>query len=112
MSVLLEQHGSCLQSDGCRLVVTGEVGFEAASAMSEAGRDWLADQPDGSEVVFDLSGVERVSSAALSVLLEWTRQARDAGVEVASVNLSAPLDRLTRLAGLETLLPLDGADAA
>lgn len=106
MSMLLEQRSSCLEADGCRLAVTGEVGFEGASAMAEAGTAWLVDRPAGSEVVFDLSGVGRVSSAALSVLLEWTRQARDAGVEVSVVRLSAPLERLTRVAGLDTLLPL------
>ncbi|MDZ7853401.1 MAG: STAS domain-containing protein [Halomonas sp.] len=112
MSVLLEQGSSWLEDEGCRLVVTGEVGFEVASAMAEAGRAWLAELADGSEVVFDLSGVERVSSAALSVLLEWSRQARDVGVEVVSVRLSAPLERLTRLAGLDTLLPLGEAATA
>ncbi|MBB3183519.1 phospholipid transport system transporter-binding protein [Halomonas fontilapidosi] len=106
MSVLLEQHSSSLEVDGSCLAVTGEVGFEGASAMAGAGSAWLAEQPSGTEVVFDLSGVGRVSSAALSVLLEWTRQARDAGVEVAAVRLSVPLERLTRVAGLDTLLPL------
>ncbi|MDW7748981.1 MAG: anti-sigma factor antagonist, partial [Halomonas sp.] len=60
MSVLLEQRSSCLASDDGGLAVTGEVGFEVASAMAEAGSAWLADRPAGSEVVFDLSGVGRV----------------------------------------------------
>jgi phospholipid transport system transporter-binding protein len=106
MSVLLEQRHSCLEADDRRLAVTGEVGFEVASAMAEAGSDWLADRPSGSDVVFDLSGVGRVSSAALSVLLEWTRRARQAGVTVECICLSPALDRLTRVAGLDTLLPL------
>ncbi|MGM0535944.1 MAG: STAS domain-containing protein [Pseudomonadota bacterium] len=112
MSILLEQRDSRLESDGRRLAVTGEVGFEAATAMAEAGSSWLVGRPAGSEVVFDLSGVGRVSSAALSVLLEWTRQARDAGVEVTAVRLSTPLERLTRVAGLDTLLPLAESAAA
>lgn len=106
MSMLLQQGSSCLTAEDGGLAVTGEVGFEVASAMAEAGSAWLAGRSAGSEVVFDLSGVGRVSSAALSVLLEWTRQARDAGVEVAAVRLSPPLERLTRVAGLDTLLPL------
>lgn len=112
MSVLLERHGSRLEADEWRLAVTGEVGFEVATAMAEAGRDWLAARPAGSEVSFDLSGVGRVSSAALSVLLEWTRRARQADVRVACVCLSPPLERLTRVAGLDTLLPLGAAEAA
>ncbi|MDT8880377.1 STAS domain-containing protein [Halomonas saccharevitans] len=112
MSELFERHGSRLEADDRRLAVTGEVGFGVASALAEAGRDWLAARPAGSEVTFDLSGVGRVSSAALSVLLEWTRRAREAGVHVACVRLSPPLARLTRVAGLDTLLPLGAAEAA
>lgn len=112
MSVLLERHGSRLEADGRRLSVTGEVGFGEASALAQAGRDWLAARPAGSEVTFDLSGVGRVSSAALSVLLEWTRRAHRADVEVACVRLSPPLARLTRVAGLDTLLPLGRVEPA
>ncbi|MEQ6918351.1 STAS domain-containing protein [Halomonas aquatica] len=106
MSVLLDQRHSSLNADDGRLAVTGEVGFEVASAMAEAGGDWLVAQPSGSDVVFDLIGVDRVSSAALSVLLEWTRRAREAGLRVERVCLSPALDSLTRVAGLDTLLPL------
>lgn len=106
MSVLLEHNGARLEVDDAVLAVTGEVGFDSAAAMARAGSAWLAAREAGGRVVFDLSGVGRISSAALSVLLEWTRQARDAGLEVAAVRLSAPLQRLTRVAGLDTLLPL------
>jgi len=112
MSVLLEHRDSRLAADAGRLAVSGEVDFAGAAAMAEAGSQWLAEQPAGSEVVFDLQGVGRVSSAALSVLLEWMRQARDAEVTVSAVYLSASLRRLTRVAELDTLLPLDDADAA
>mgnify|MGYP000305918203 CR=1 FL=1 len=112
MSLLLEQGRSRLEADDRQLLVTGVVSFAEASAMAEAGRVWLADQPADSEVAFDLRGVGRVSSAALSVLLEWTRQARDAGVNVSAVYLSAPLERLTRVAELDTLLPLAESDVA
>ncbi|TDO12556.1 MULTISPECIES: STAS domain-containing protein [Halomonas] len=105
MSVLLQQRGAGLEADGCRLAATGEVGFEGAAAMAEAGSEWLAARPSGSQVIFDLSGVDRVSSAALSVLLEWIRQARDSHIEVTTVRLSVPLQRLTRVAELDTLLP-------
>lgn len=106
MSVLFDHHGARLEGDGGHLAVTGEVGFGVAAAMAEVGRDWLASRPAGSAVSFDLSGVGRVSSAALSVLLEWTRRAREAEVRVERVRLSLPLARLTRVAGLDTLLPL------
>ncbi len=111
MMRLLESGSLRLEADGSALKVEGQVGFEAASALAEAGRDWLADQPAGTPVIFDLSGVADVSSAALSVMLEWARAARAAGLELQVVRLSPALHRLADLAGLERLLPVENAAA-
>ncbi|PAU75646.1 STAS domain-containing protein [Halomonas salipaludis] len=105
MSRLLEEGGVRLDAEGARLAVSGDVDFEVAAALAASGSDWLARQPSATRLVLDLSGVERVSSAALSVLLEWTRRAEAAGLVIESVTLSAPLVRLTRIAGLDSLLP-------
>ncbi|MDI5936208.1 lipid asymmetry maintenance protein MlaB [Halomonas kalidii] len=107
MSLLLDRAGVRLTAGAEGLAVSGVVGFDVAAALAATGSDWLATQPAGNRVDFDLGGVAGVSSAALSVLLEWTRRARAAGLEVRAVHLSAPLIRLTRLAGLDRLLPLD-----
>ena len=109
MSLLLDRSGVCLSAGPEGLAVSGEVGFEVAAALAATGSDWLAEQPAGTRVDFDLCGVAGVSSAALSVLLEWFRRARAAGLKVRAVKLSTPLTRLTRLAGLDRLLPLDEA---
>lgn len=108
MSRLLERGGVQLESGPQGLAVSGNVDFEIAAPLAEAGGAWLTEQAAGARVVLDLGGVEQVSSAALSVLLEWTRQARMANVEILQVKLSAPLARLTRVAGLDELLPLAG----
>ncbi|QOR39396.1 STAS domain-containing protein [Billgrantia diversa] len=108
MSRLLERGGVRLESGPQGLAVSGDVDFDIAALLAEAGSTWLIEQPSGSGVVLDLGGVEQVSSAALSVLLEWTRQARMADVEILHVRLSAPLVRLTQVAGLDELLPLAG----
>ncbi|XKE46716.1 STAS domain-containing protein [Halomonas organivorans] len=107
MSVLLENGTNRLEAVDGALVVSGEVDFDGAAAMAAAGRSWLASRSSGERVTFDLSGVGRVSSAAISVLLEWTRQTRAQGVELEQVRLSTPLARLTRVAGLDTLLPVE-----
>ncbi|MCA1769842.1 MAG: STAS domain-containing protein [Halomonas sp.] len=109
MTPLLESGSVRLTADGRGLKVDGQVGFEAASALAEAGQDWLSSQPTGTAVTFDLSGVADVSSAALSVLLEWARAARAAGLELQVVRLSPALLRLADLAGLERLLPVENA---
>ncbi|MFW3614302.1 STAS domain-containing protein [Billgrantia antri] len=108
MSRLLERAGVRLEAGPEGLAVSGDVDFGIAAPLAEAGSDWLAEQSAGARVVLDLEGVEQVSSAALSVLLEWARQARAADVEIRQVRLSAPLARLTRVAGLDELLPLAG----
>ncbi|PMR76870.1 STAS domain-containing protein [Billgrantia endophytica] len=109
MSRLLDSRGISLEAGPEGLVVTGEVDFGVATELAEAGSAWLKEQPAGARVTLDLCGVEQVSSAALTVLLEWTRCARAAGVKIRSVRLSAPLARLTRVAGLDTMLPIDDA---
>lgn len=111
MTRLLERHGVRLEERAGALVVSGEVGFEMAATLAATGADWLAGRPGGSAVVFDLRGVAGVSSAALSVLLEWARRARAAGLEVQVVRLSPALRRLTEVAGLDRLLPLEAVTA-
>ncbi|AMD00251.1 MULTISPECIES: STAS domain-containing protein [Halomonas] len=106
MSLLLDRGGVRLEASPARLAVTGNVDFDMAAQLAEAGSGWLAEQPSGSRMELDLSGVEQVSSAALSVLLEWTRCSRAAGIQLDSVRLSQPLLRLTRVAGLDALLPV------
>ncbi|KGE79563.1 anti-sigma factor antagonist [Halomonas sp. ND22Bw] len=109
MSVLLENGANRLEVDGEVLSVSGEVDFDGAAEIAAAGQRWLASQSEGSRVVFDLGGVGRVSSAAVSVLLEWTRQSRAGGLALEAVRLSPPLARLTEVAGVDTLLPVEAS---
>ncbi|MFG6178040.1 lipid asymmetry maintenance protein MlaB [Halomonas sp. THAF12] len=107
MSLLLENGTNRLEAEGTVLAVSGEVDFDGAAEMAAAGRRWLAECSPGSQVIFDLGGVDRVSSAAISVLLEWTRQSRASQLELEAVRLSMPLARLTQVAGLDSLLPVE-----
>lgn len=105
MSLLLETGDSRLEAQGASLSVTGGVGFEGAAELAGAGRQWLARQASGASVVLDLAGVDRVSSAAISVMLEWLREAGAQGLTIQAVELSAPLLRLAEVAGIDSLLP-------
>ena len=105
MTSLLECGQVTLQAGSHGLAVQGDVDFDTAAALAGAGSAWLREQPAGSLVVLDLTGIEHVSSAALSVLLEWWRQARSMSVVIQNVELSPPLARLTAVAGLDALLP-------
>ena len=105
MTPLLECGPVALKAGSHNLVVQGDVDFDTAAALAGAGSAWLREQPAGSLVILDLTGIEHVSSAALSVLLEWLRQARSVNVVIQNVELSTPLARLTAVAGLDALLP-------
>lgn len=109
MSRLLNEGGVRLDGAGTRLSVNGDVDFDVAAALAASGNAWLAGQPAGNRLVLDLRGVERVSSAALSVLVEWARCAQVANLEIDEVLLSEPLRRLTQMAGLDRLLPMSPA---
>ncbi|WP_136067004.1 STAS domain-containing protein [Modicisalibacter radicis] len=105
MSVLLDRDGVRLVVRGRTLAASGEADFDVAASLAAAGREWLGAQESGGVVCFDLKGVNRASSAAISVMLEWLRCARECGLEVESVRLSEPLARVTSLAGIDRLLP-------
>lgn len=107
MKALLDQDDARLEVSDNVLAASGEADFDGAAALAASGCEWLRGQAEGSAVCFDLRGVDRPSSAALSVMLEWLRCARQQRLDVASVRLSPPLARLTVMAGLDRLLPLD-----
>ncbi|MFD2190210.1 STAS domain-containing protein [Pistricoccus aurantiacus] len=110
MTQLFEGEGARLEARENRLLASGDVDFSVAPPLAAAGHQWLEQRPAQSTVSIDMSGVDQVSSAALSVVLEWLRDAHRSGVKVQEVALSKPLKRLTELAGLDALLP--GSEAA
>ncbi|HEY0338883.1 MAG TPA: STAS domain-containing protein [Burkholderiales bacterium] len=58
----------------------------------------------GSDVLVDLSGVTEVDSSAVSLLLEWRRQAFAAKHRIVYVNLPSNLKSLADLYGVSDLL--------
>jgi phospholipid transport system transporter-binding protein len=58
----------------------------------------------GSDVLVDLSGVTEVDSSAVSLLLEWRRQAFAAKRRIVYVNLPSNLKSLADLYGVSDLL--------
>ena len=58
----------------------------------------------GSDVLVDLSGVTEVDSSAVSLLLEWRRQAFAAKRRIVYVNLPSNLKSLADLYGVSELL--------
>ncbi|WP_136255342.1 STAS domain-containing protein [Onishia niordana] len=109
---LFDEQGVSLSAFEGELQVSGDVDFDVAASLAAAGVKWLAQQSAATELHLDLRGIDQVSSAALSVMLEWLRSADNAGLEVKQVQLSPALARLTALAGLDSLLPQGDAREA
>lgn len=63
-----------------------------------------AQQLTGPRMTIDLSGVTEVDSTALSLLLEWRREAIRNGREVRFRNLPASMKSLAELYGVSELL--------
>jgi phospholipid transport system transporter-binding protein len=91
-----------IRREGPRLVVSGPVTLANVAKLLEDGRQHLA---EGAGTV-DLGEVTEMDSALLALSLAWLRDARQAKRELAFVNPPAALQTLSRLYGVETLLPL------
>ena len=56
-------------------------------------------------------GITEADSTALSLLLEWRREARARGMGVGYANLPAAVHSLAAVYGIEQLIPVAGAPA-
>ena len=83
-----------------RCAVQGPVTAEQVLALLAQGAQLFT----GPRVTVDLSGVTEVDSSALSLLLEWRREAERNGREIRYRNLPASLKSLAELYGVTELL--------
>jgi phospholipid transport system transporter-binding protein len=60
-------------------------------------------------VAADLSGVTRANSAALALMVEWTRQARAAGCELRFLHVPAQLHTIAEVTGVDEILCMNAA---
>lgn len=90
-----------ISRDGNRYVIEGAVTMDTVRAVAEQGARLF----DDAEVVVDFGAVEEADSSAVSLMLEWLREARRRGRELKFVNLPASVKSLALLYGVEGLLP-------
>ncbi len=94
-------------SDDDTLRLTGPLTLNTVKSLFDRGL------PQGrSRLVVDLSAVEAVDSAAVSLLLSWLREARRRNVTLCFNSIPENLISLARLYGVADLLPMCGAAAA
>jgi len=90
-----------IRREGRKITVSGPVTLANAAQVLDEGRRHLA---EGARTV-DLGEVTEMDSALLALALAWLRDAREAKREIAFANLPEALQTLSRLYGVEGLLP-------
>jgi len=93
--------------DGDRLVLSGPLTLDTVKALYDGG---LQAGADGA-LEIDMSAVEAVDSSAVSLMLNWLREARRNKVSLHFSHIPENLLSLAHLYGVEELLPL-GVDAS
>jgi phospholipid transport system transporter-binding protein len=81
----------------------GELGFATVPEVLESGRRLFS---GGGTLTLDLSGVSRVDSAGLALLVEWVREGRRQGRTLAFTGVPEQLLSIARISGLEEILGL------
>ncbi len=89
-----------ISGEGSRCAVQGPITLDTAVALLEQGRA-LFTSP---QVTVDLQGVTEVDSSALSLLLEWRREAAGNGRSIRYLNLPGNLKSLAELYDVTELL--------
>ncbi|MEO1766661.1 STAS domain-containing protein [Thiobacter aerophilum] len=92
---------SAIRREGDRLTVSGPIHISNARALLAQGAALLAPEV----TLVDLAEVTDVDSAAVSLLLEWQRQAARLGRRLRFAHLPASLKSLAVLYGVTELLP-------
>lgn len=92
---MIEQGAGIIHFSGCLTMATMNETLRESEALFAQDGPW----------VLDFSDVDEVDSAAVSLLLEWVRQAARLGRKLRIENLPDNLQCLVKVYGVEELLP-------
>jgi phospholipid transport system transporter-binding protein len=93
--------------DGDTMRLTGPLTLHTVKALFDQGLP-----PGQSSLVVDLSAVEAVDSAAVSLMLVWLREAQRRNITLCFSHVPDNLTSLARLYGVADVLPLCGGAPA
>lgn len=100
MAEIVLQEGGGLRGGG--LSVKGPITIDNAVAVVARGATWF----DHDDLIIDLTQVTEVDSSAVSVLLEWQREANRRNCRMSFVNMPPKLQSLVQLYGVSELMRL------
>ncbi len=83
--------------------LSGALDSDSAPVVLEAGRKRWSTRPRNADIRLDLSGLERVDSSALAVLVAWRGWARARGHDLVYLGAPQALAALARLSGIGDL---------
>lgn len=97
--------------NGNRLLVSGNLTMANVTAFFQEGLKLEpADKmPPGEKLEIDFSGIEKVDSSAVSLMLTWLREAQRSAVDLRFINVPDNLVSLAKLYGVAELLTLSTA---
>jgi phospholipid transport system transporter-binding protein len=93
---------TAVEGDAGYYRVRGPVTMDNVEAVLQQGSARFG----AGEVIVDLAGVTEVDSSAVSLLLQWVREAQAGGRSVRYVNLNPSIRSLAVLYGVIDLLPV------
>lgn len=91
-----------IKQQGDRYLIEGAVTLDTVTGLLAEGIGSF----EGDRPIVDFSKVNAADSSALSLMLEWVRQFRRRGRDIAFVNLNANLTSLSNLYGIADLIPI------
>jgi phospholipid transport system transporter-binding protein len=86
--------------------VAGELTLQNLPALLAESEGLRAAAGPGRGFELDLSGVTRIDSSAIALLLAWMRAARQAGASVRFFRAPGQLLSIAEVSGVRSLLPL------
>lgn len=92
--------------DNDRLIIQGELTFTTTPLLFKEGQTWMR-QSIADVLTVDFQAVTQVDSAALALLLEWQRTARQSNKQIIFLNIPMSLKKLAETSHTEDLLTGD-----
>lgn len=93
-----------IRREGDQVKVIGHLNLDTANVVAGTLFNEEFHIVSGEKLTVDLSGLDAFDSSAVSVLLQWSRQAREKGVQFSYINLPSNLKNLADLYEVTDLL--------